>query len=285
MLSYQHEYHAGNHADVLKHIVWTLVIQALQRKPGALRLYDSHAGSGDYDLGSREARRNAEHEAGVARVLAATQPPADLEPWLAIVRAANLARGLRRYPGSPAIARALLRPADHLVLMELHPQALSRLRRKYGRDRQVHIHARDSFEGLPALVPPPERRGAALIDPSYEVKDDFRRVSAMLATCHQRWAGGTYVVWYPLLSERAAERFPGLVADSGIARIYRLVLQVTPDAAPGMRGSSLLIVNPPFGLPERFQALLPWLWRALSPDGSGHAHAGWLVPEVAAGTS
>jgi 23S rRNA (adenine2030-N6)-methyltransferase len=279
MLSYQHEYHAGNHADVLKHAALCLVIEGLQRKESPIRLFDAHAGAGLYDLRSREARKNAEHEAGIARVLAAGAPPADILRYLDTVRACNTGPALRRYPGSPRLARHLMRPDDHLVLMELHPRALAALRKTFVRDRQVHIHARDCFEGLPALVPPPERRGLALIDPSYELKEDFGRVVELLAACHRRWPGGTYLIWYPLIRDRAAERFPGKVAASGIRRIYRLVLQVESDSFTGIRGSGLLIVNPPFGLGERLQALMPWLWRVLAVEGRGEWQAGWLVPE------
>lgn len=279
MLSYQHEYHAGNHADVLKHAALALVIRALQRKDAPIRVFDAHAGSGLYDLRSREARKNAEHEAGIAQVLSAAAPPAELGPYLDAVRACNTGTALRRYPGSPWIARHLLRPADQLVLMELHPRSLGGLRKVFGRDAQVHIHARDCFEGLPALVPPPERRGLALIDPSYEVKEDFARVAELLAACHGRWPGGVYMIWYPLIRDRAAERFPNRIAATGIRRIYRLLLQVEADSFTGMRGSGLMIVNLPFGLEERFDELLPWLRQTLAGPGRGEWQAGWLVPE------
>lgn len=279
MLSYQHEYHAGNHADVLKHAVLALVIRALQRKEAPIRVFDCHAGSGSYDLAGPEARRNAEHEGGVARVLAAAHPPAAIEPYLEAVRAANPGGRLRRYPGSPRIARHFLRPGDHLVLMELHPRALAALRATLGRDAQVHVHGRDCFEGLPALVPPPERRGVVLVDPSYELKEDFARVAGLLATCHRRWPGGVYLLWYPLLRDRHAERFPARVAATGIRRIWRLELQVEVDAFDGMRGSGLLVVNPPFGTPEALAVLQPWLHEALAVRGQGQWQSGWLVPE------
>ncbi len=279
MLSYQHEYHAGNAGDVLKHAVLALVIRALQRKPSPLRVLDAHAGSGSYDLTTREARKNAEHEAGIARVLATAAPPAEIAPYLEAVRACNTGASLRRYPGSPAIARHMLRPGDHLELLELHPRAVSGLRRRFGGDRQVHIHRRDCFEGLPALVPPPERRGVALIDPSYEVKEDFARVVALLESCYRRWPGGTYVIWYPLIGDRAAERFPAQVAATGIRRIFRAVLQVRPADFVGLRGSGLLIVNLPFGLAERLEVLMHWLWQTLAVERQGEWQAAWLVPE------
>ena len=279
MLSYQHEFHAGSHADVLKHAVLALVIRALQRKPAPIRVLDAHAGSGAYDLTSREARKNAEHETGIARVLAAGPAPEALQPYLDAVRASNPGAAVRRYPGSPVIARQLLRPNDHLELMELHPRAVSALRRRFGGDRQVHVHQRDCFEGLAALVPPTERRGVALIDPSYEVKDDFGRVVELLKTCHRRWPGGTYMIWHPLIQDRAAERFTGKVAATGIRRIYRLLLQVESPDFTAMRGSGLLIVNLPFGLEEQLEVLMPWLWKTLAAPRCGEWQADWLVPE------
>jgi 23S rRNA (adenine2030-N6)-methyltransferase len=279
MLSYQHEYHAGNHADVLKHAALTLVIRALQRKPTPIRVLDSHAGAGVYDLGSREARRNAEHEGGIARVLAAPDPPPALADYLDAVRACNPGSSLRRYPGSPWIARHLLRPVDHLELMELHPRAVSALRRTLGGDAHVHVHGRDAFEGLPALVPPPERRGVALIDPSYEVKEEFGRVVDLLAACHRRWPAGVYVAWYPLLRERAAERFVPKVAALGIRRIYRAELAVEGTGYDGLRGSGVLVVNLPFGLEASFGSALAWAWDVLSAQRRGAWQAGWLVPE------
>lgn len=279
MLSYQHEYHAGNHADVLKHAVLALAISTLARKDKPLRLFDAHAGSGRYDLASREARRLAEHAGGIERVLAAADPPATLAPYLAAVRACNAGeKALRHYPGSPFIARHLLRPADHLVLMELHPRSLGALRRTFRGDRQVHIHERDCFEGLPAMLPPPERRGLVLIDPSYEVKDEFARVADLLHRCHGRWPGGVYLVWYPLIRDRESERFPVRIAELGIRRIYQVVLDVTGPAATGLHGSGLLVVNLPFGMEAELAGLMPRLHRTLAGNG-GTWSAGWLVPE------
>ena len=281
MLSYQHEYHCGNHADVLKHTLLALVIQAQQRKDAALRIIDSHAGSGVYDLKSPEARKTAEYKTGIVRILAAESTPQSLAPYLDAVRACNDGPGLNYYPGSSKLSQYLLRPQDHLTLLELHPRALGALRRNLGGDPRVHIHDRDSFEGLPALLPPPERRGLVLIDPSYEVKDEFGRVVELLRACHARWSGGTYLVWYPLIRHPQAARFPAQVAASGIRRIFRAELRVQPDEYPGIRGSGLLIVNLPFGLQAELAALLPWLWKTLSAAGQGGWRAEWLVPEQA----
>ncbi len=279
MLSYQHEYHAGNHADVLKHAVLALVIRALQRKEAALRVLDAHAGSGLYDLAAPEARRNAEAATGIGRVLARQPWPAELAPYLEAVRVHQEGARLRRYPGSPAVARHLLRPQDQLALLELHGRALTRLRRLFARDAQVHIHARDSFEGLPALLPPPERRGVVLVDPAYEVKDDFARVAGLLAACYRRFPTGVYQVWYPLIPDPRAARFPDRVAALGMRRILRAELSVLPPDHPGMRGSALLLVNPPYGLEAQLAVLLPWLAETLAGPGAEPWRLGWLVPE------
>ncbi|MEO7387270.1 MAG: 23S rRNA (adenine(2030)-N(6))-methyltransferase RlmJ, partial [Gammaproteobacteria bacterium] len=190
MLSYQHDYHAGNHADVLKHAVLALVIRALQKKDTPLRVLDAHAGSGIYDLRSHEARKNEEFRGGIRRALSAPSAPAELQDYLAAVRALNKTEAgpdIHLYPGSPQVARHLLRPVDHLELLELHPAALAKLHRHFGRDSRVHVHDRDAFEGLTALVPPKERRGVALVDSAYEVKEDFIGVVELLKKCHLRW--------------------------------------------------------------------------------------------------
>ena len=278
MLSYQHDYHAGNHADVLKHSVLALVVRALQRKDAPLRVLDAHAGSGVYDLRSNEARKNEEFAGGIGRLLAASQPPAEVQDYLAAVRALNASRkDLDLYPGSPQVARHLLRPADHLELLELHPAALARLHRNFGRDSRVHIHDRDAFEGVPALVPPPEKRGAVLVDSSYEVKEDFTAVIELLKTCHRRWPGGVYLLWYPLIRHPLAERFTAKVRATGIPKILQAELRVEAEGFDGMRGSGLCIVNPPFGLDQKLNTLLPWLWTTLKNDERSGWRVEWLT--------
>lgn len=281
MLSYQHDYHAGNHADVLKHAVLALVIRALQKKETPLRVIDAHAGSAVYDLAAPEARRTREADGGIRRLLAAgPAAPPELRDYLAAVEAVNRrGQDLRFYPGSPALARHLLRAGDHLELLELHPAALARLHRQYARDRQVHVHDRDAFEGLPALVPPKERRGVVLVDPAYELKDDFPRVVDLLVRCHRRWPTGVYLAWYPLIRHPLAERFPAKVRATGLPKLLQAELQVEVDAFDGMRGSGLVIVNPPFGLEDALNALLPWLWETLRND----PRTGWRVGPLAAG--
>jgi 23S rRNA (adenine2030-N6)-methyltransferase len=286
MLSYQHDYHAGNHADVLKHSVLALVIRALQRKDTPLRVLDAYAGSGVYDLRSQEARRNAEYAGGIARLLAAPDAPPELHDYLGAVRAlngdlrqarGNGARHLHLYPGSPQVARHLLRADDHLELLELHPAALARLHRNFDRDHRVHIHGRDAFEGLPALVPPPERRGVVLVDPAFELKDEFTGVVDLLKACHRRWPGGIYLLWYPLIRHPLAARFTARVRAAGIPKILLAELQVETQGFDGLRGSGLCIVNPPYGLDQKLDALLPWLWQTLKNDDRSAWRVEWLT--------
>ncbi|MEO8443526.1 MAG: 23S rRNA (adenine(2030)-N(6))-methyltransferase RlmJ [Gammaproteobacteria bacterium] len=278
MLSYQHDYHAGNHADVLKHSVLALAIRALQKKDTPLRVLDAHAGSGIYDLRSHEARKNEEFAGGIKRVLAAPSPPPELKDYLAAVRALNrVGSDIYLYPGSPQVARHLLRPDDHLELLELHPAAYAKLHRNFGRDPRVHIHGRDVFEGLPALLPPQERRGVVLMDSAYEVKEDFVGVVELLKTCHRRWATGVYLLWYPLIRHPLAERFPAKVRATGLPKLLQVELQVEIEAFNGMRGSGLCIVNPPFGLEGQLNQLLPWLWQTLKNDD----RTGWRVGPLA----
>ena len=198
---------------------------------------------------------------------------------MAAVRGLNgNSKTLRWYPGSPQVARHLLRPQDHLELLELHPAALSRLQRKFGREAAVHIHYRDAFEGLPALIPPPEKRGLVLVDSAYEEKEDFTKVIELLRTCHRRWAGGVYLLWYPVIRHPLAERFIAKVRATGIPKILQAELKVEPEGFAGMRGSGLCIVNPPFGLDQKLNTLLPGLWNTLKNDDRSSWKVAWLTP-------
>jgi 23S rRNA (adenine2030-N6)-methyltransferase len=281
VLSYQHDYHAGNHADVLKHSVLAILIRALQRKPGALRVIDSHAGSGIYDLCGELPGRGQEHRNGVMRLLAeppalaTAGPPSSLAPYLEALRALNPDGNLRYYPGSPQLALTLLRAQDQLELFELHPQASAALQAHFRRQPRVHVHRRDGFEGLVAVVPPPERRGIVLIDPSYEQKSDYVRVAEAVAAASKRWSNGVYVIWYPLIPQPGSGKLITALARLKLAATYQVELEPSPDS-PGLRGSGLVIVNLPYQIDAELECLLPLLLTHLSADGSGTSRAGWL---------
>ncbi len=277
MLSYQHAYHAGNHADVLKHIVLALLIDALQRKPAPIRVIDSHAGAGSYDLTSRKALHNQEFAAGIARVLDAPLVPPPLARYVRAVRALNEDDALRRYPGSPLLASMLLRDDDHLELFELHHEAFSALQTTFSGDRRVHLHRRDAFEGVAAVLPPPERRGLVLVDPAYERSDEHAAVLRMLAALHRRWPHGIYAVWYPLLRKPEARSYARELGRIKLPRLFQVELQVAPADHFGLLGSGLVIANLPYGLDALLASVLPWLHDCLAAGGAGQWQARWLA--------
>ena len=279
MLSYRHGFHAGNAGDVLKHATLAAVLSLLTRKDKPLCYLESHAGAGRYDLADARARKTREYRAGIGRLWDRDDPPAVLEPYLRAVRAENPDGVLRRYPGSPAVAAALLRPDDRLVLMELNAKDGETLRAAFRDDRRVAVHRRDGYEGLLALVPPRERRGLALLDPSYEVESDYADVVTTVAAAHARWPGGCYAIWYPLLDRPLSRRLERALVGTGLRRILCSELRLDARDGPGMKGAGMLWVGPPWTLDAALAELLPWLARTLAADGAGVHRLEWLVGE------
>jgi 23S rRNA (adenine2030-N6)-methyltransferase len=279
MLSYRHGFHAGSFADVLKHAALVHVLRHATRKPKPLLVLDTHAGAGAYDLGSAEAGKTGEHLAGIGRLLQAPAPwPELVGPYLELVRAANPHGGLATYPGSPALARTLLRPDDRLELIELHPTDHTILAQRFADARRVRVTREDRLAGLVARMPPPERRGVVLIDPSYEIKTDYAKVVRALAAAHRRFATGVYLLWYPVIERARADGLLAALRATGIRAQYRLELCLAADApGRGMTGCGLVVVNPPWTLPAAATEGLPWLARQL--DAKGPVTAEWLVPE------
>jgi 23S rRNA (adenine2030-N6)-methyltransferase len=268
MLSYRHAFHAGNHADVLKHSVLALVLEYFKRKDKPFWYLDTHAGAGVYSLDSSEARKNAEFEGGIARVLAARSGlPASIEPYLQVVDALNGGGRLQFYPGSPWLAADLLRPEDRLRLFEMHPQDARLLAENLQRDRRVLIGTSDGFAGLKASLPPPPRRGVVLFDPPYELKEDYARVVDTLQDSLKRFASGTYIVWYPLLARPEAQRLPARLAELVLPALRAELRVETPRGEFGMFGSGLFIVNPPWVLKEQLTEWLPRLQQLLGRPG------------------
>ena len=279
MLSYRHGFHAGNAGDVLKHAALAAALALLTRKDKPLCYLESHAGAGRYDLADARAQRTGEHRAGIGRLWDRDDAPAALEPFLRAVRAENPDGVLRRYPGSPAVAARLLRPDDRLVLMELNANDGETLRAAFRDDRRVAVHRRDGYEGLVALVPPRERRGLALLDPSYEVESDYADVVTTVVAAHARWPGGCYAIWYPLLGDGRARRLGRALGATGLRRILCGELTVDGRDGPGMKGAGMLWVGPPFTLDAALRDMLPWLARTLAAGGAGLHRLEWLVGE------
>jgi 23S rRNA (adenine2030-N6)-methyltransferase len=277
-MNYRHAFHAGGFADVIKHIVLVRILTYLQDKPGPFRVIDTHAGAGVYDLASDEARRGGEWLTGIARIMQArfseTTAPL-LKPYLDIVRAFNPQRELKAYPGSPLIARALLRPQDRLTACEVEPKARKCLIEALRRDTQARVVDLDGWLALPAFAPPNERRGLILIDPPYEQKDEFERLAAGFAEAFAKWPTGSYLLWYPVKSRRATDSLARHVADAVGAgpspgKCLRLEFSVAPQTAGGALASAgLLIVNPPWTLAGELKAILPELEKPLGQGGAG----------------
>ena len=276
-MNYRHAFHAGNFADVIKHIVLTRILVYLHEKPSAFRVIDTHAGAGLYDLTSEEARRGGEWLTGIARIMQArfSDPTLPLlKPYLDIVRAFNARAELKTYPGSPLIARALLRPQDRLTACEVADGPRKNLIDALRRDHQARVVDLDGWVALPAFVPPNERRGLVLIDPPFEAKDEFERLAERFAAAFAKWPTGIYVLWYPAKSRRSTDELAERVAEVAArskppGRCMRLEFSIAPQAAGSQLASTgLLIVNPPFPLHGELRSILPELEKPLGQGGA-----------------
>src|SRR3954465_10990703 len=276
-MNYRHAFHAGGFADVIKHIVLVRILSHLQDKPAAFRVIDTHAGAGIYDLSGEEARRTGEWLTGIARLMQArlsekTQPL--VAPYLDIVRAFNPPAALAAYPGSPLIARAMLRPQDRLTACEIELAARKRLIDALRRDTQARVVDLDGWTALAAFVPPNERRGLVLIDPPFEAKDEFERLADRFAAAFAKWPTGIYLLWYPVKSRRATDELAERVAAATAAtkppgKLLRIEFSVAPqDAAEGLASTGLLVVNPPWTLHDELRLLLPELQKPLGQGGA-----------------
>jgi len=270
MLSYRHAFHAGNHADVLKHYLLVELLAYYSRKDKPWWYIDTHAGAGCYALDSEQAAKNAEFDGGIARLWNDKENlPEPLQAYVAAVAQFNPHGRLLFYPGSPALAMTQAREQDRLRLFEMHPTDVELLQQTFVRETdQVLVRRSDGFAGLRGLLPPPSRRAVVLIDPPYEVKEDYRRVVDTLKDAMKRFASGTYVVWYPLLARPEARQLPERLAEVGAESWLDVRLAVKGPSADGfgMFGSGLFVINPPWVLPERLEVVMPWLVKALGED-------------------
>lgn len=279
MLSYRHAFHAGNHADVLKHLVLMQLLDYFNQKDKPYWAIDTHAGAGVYALDTGYAMQNAEYQTGIARLLARDDLPAALAAYVGLVRQLNPTAALRVYPGSPWIAQHLLREQDQLRLFELHPTDSQHLSANFtDAGRRVKVQNIDGFAGLKANLPPAPRRGLVLIDPSYEEKQDYQRVPTALKDALKRFATGTYAVWYPLLQRHESQHFVTALKNVQAKAWLNVSLTVhTPKTDGfGMHGSGMFIVNPPWTLRASLQAVMPYLVKVLGQDGG----AGFVLEGV-----
>lgn len=283
-MNYRHAYHAGNFADVLKHVVLMMLVEHLKKKPSPFFFLDTHAGRGLYDLSQADAQKSGEYRDGIGRLLEAPARalPAEVADYVELVRrSAGPGRSpITAYPGSPVIAALLARPEDRLVLVEKLPREADALRSALGRRKRLSIAEGDGYAALKAHLPPPENRGVVLLDPPYESDAEFDRVLEALELAHERWPTGTCCVWYPVTDRAGPVRFRRGLERSGLRRVLDVTLGVQPpDVQLGMGTSGLVIVNPPWQLDLRLGDLLPALHRLLAPDGRGGTSVEWWVPE------
>jgi 23S rRNA (adenine2030-N6)-methyltransferase len=280
MLAYRHLFHAGNFADVFKHALLTRLLILLARKDKPFCYLDTHAGLGLYELSHPWAQKLAEYHDGIERVWGREDVPLLLIPYLDAVRADNPDGRLRRYPGSPRIAQRLLRDADRMVFTELNLDDCKQLAALFAADARVVVEHADGYQALKAHLPPRERRGLILVDSSFDRAQEFERLTQGLITAHRRFATGVYALWYPLMAPAVMHAFARGVVASGIRKVLELELSVFPESwSVSLRGSGMLVINPPFGFEKEASALLPWLWQALSSEGEGKWRVTWLIPE------
>ncbi|HET7849913.1 MAG TPA: 23S rRNA (adenine(2030)-N(6))-methyltransferase RlmJ [Pseudolabrys sp.] len=285
-MNYRHAFHAGGFADVFKHAVLCRILDYLRGKPAAFRVIDTHAGAGIYDLSGDEATRGAEWHQGIERLLAARLPEkvaALLKPYLDVVAALNARGELKHYPGSPALVRAWLRPQDRLTACELEPKAARALASNLRGDSRIKTLQIDGWTALGAYVPPGERRGLVLVDPSFEQESDFIRLPRGLATAHRKWSTGIFALWYPIKGRPEPDALAKSIRRLGIAKILRAELTVAPLSDPSrLNGCGLILVNPPWTLEGELAAVLPVLAKALGRNDKGNFRLDWLAGEAAA---
>lgn len=273
-MNYRHAYHAGNFADVVKHVILARVLTYMKLKPQPFRVIDTHAGIGRYDLTGIEAGKTGEWREGIARLAGAGLPGdiADLlAPYLDAVASVNMPGALTFYPGSPVIARHLMRASDHLAANELHPDDCDLLKSELRRVPNTNVLNLDAYVAIKALLPPPERRGVVLIDPPFEQADEFKSLKDALANGLQRFANGVYIVWYPVKDQAAANRFVSEIAALGCHKMLDVRLKIAePFAGLGLTETGVLMLNPPYSLKAELERIMPFLVDRLGNDrGAG----------------
>ena len=282
MLSYRHAFHAGNHADILKHSILARIVTHLLEKGKPFTYIDTHAGAGIYHLDDEWAKKTGEALKGICAIIDRTDIPDLFLPYITQCR--NYFSVGHRYPGSPELVRVLSRERDSLTLMELHSTEIENLRYVMGGDERIHIHHRDGYSGLTALAPPDPRRGFCLMDPSYETMDDYAKTADALLAVHDKWSVGTLVLWYPILKRREGEllALKDRFYTSGVKGILVAELLVKDKAVDeesegfGLIGSGMLIIQPPWRLDAELKEMLPWLAQVLGQDGKESWNLEWI---------
>jgi 23S rRNA (adenine2030-N6)-methyltransferase len=275
-MNYSHSYHAGNFADVFKHIILLALIKSFLRKDKPFCYLDTHAGSGVYDLFAESAQKTKEYKTGVEKLFHKEHLPPLVKQYLSCIQRINnrltqsIISDLRYYPGSPTLAHYFLRPQDRMILNDLHPQEAQTLKRDYAKDSRVSVHTADGYQSLKAFLPPKERRGLILMDPPYERPHEFADIVTALPTALKRFETGTYAIWYPIKDRLHIDRFHRAIKAAVQQPVHVVEMSIYQEVSPlHLNGSGMLIINPPWEIDHQIQDFLPWLWKSLSNQGQG----------------
>jgi 23S rRNA (adenine2030-N6)-methyltransferase len=280
MLSYRHSFHAGNFADVLKHIVLIKILEHLSKKDKPICCIDTHAGPGEYQLNSEFALKNKEFENGIGQLWQLDNPPDSVASYINVLKHFNPDGILNRYPGSPLIIKHFLRNRDRVFLHELHSTEIDLLNTVIGNDRQIKIAHSDGLKNAISLLPPLQHRGMVLIDPSYEIKSDYQLVVDTLIQMHKRFPTGTYALWYPVVNRSRNLKMEKAIKASNLKNVQLFELGITVDSLEhGMTASGMIVINPPWTLATQMQETLPWLAQKLGIDGSEQYRIETLISE------
>ncbi|MFT6248922.1 MAG: 23S rRNA (adenine2030-N6)-methyltransferase [Cognaticolwellia sp.] len=272
MLSYRHAFHAGNFADVLKHSVLTLVLEYMTRKEKGFYYIDSHSGAGMYQLADEYAQKTGEYKDGIAKLIEQQDLPEAIEPYIDLVKGLNRDQDeLSLYPGSPGIARQFTRRQDSAHLFELHPTDIEHLKEYCQRWNKSHVKQSDGYQGVLGLVPPPNRRGVVLIDPPYELKEDYLKAVRTIVNAYKKFATGTYILWYPIVKRELVEQMQDAFVKSDVRNLLQVEYCQHADTQEyGMTGTGLFIVNPPWQLNSQLNEILPYLKTHLGSEESSY---------------
>ena len=267
MLSYRHGYHAGNAADVLKHFILTYVLDYIKKKDKGFIFIDSHAGAGKYLISDPYMQKNKEYLQGIEKILQLKNDNIFLKKYLDLVKSINFNSDLKIYPGSCFLAAKSLRPNDNLYFFELHPKEFLNLKKNFENDSRVIIENRDSCQGLKKLLPPKEKRAVILIDPSYELKDEYEKVSEMLSDCYKKFPLGVYIIWYPVLKNKKSEKFIFNVLKKNYKNLSHVEM-ITDNLNNGMQGSGLFILNCPWSIENDIKKSLETIFDCLKKNNN-----------------
>jgi 23S rRNA (adenine2030-N6)-methyltransferase len=272
VLSYRHAFHAGNFADVLKHSVLTLVLEYMTRKEKGFYYIDSHSGAGMYQLADEYAQKTGEYKDGIAKLIEQQDLPEALEPYIDLVKDLNREEAeLSLYPGSPGIARQFTRRQDSAHLFELHPTDIEHLKEYSQRWNKSHVKQSDGYQGVLGLVPPPNRRGVVLIDPPYELKEDYLKAVRTIVNAYKKFATGTYILWYPVVKRELVEQMQSAFTKSDVRNVVQVEYCQKADTTEyGMTGTGLFIVNPPWQLSQQLEEILPYLKAKLGENETSY---------------